>query len=656
MTSDRDIISEWFNNNPTMNYGVCPSHTSVIIDLDNKPEADGVSAFEFLAMENSEINTFTVRSPSGGLHLYLNTDKIAGNAHRFPKGIDVRGIGGYVVGPGSQLIEGLCKPTDTPGPYVVVNNVDISSSPKWITDNLQSPESKSKEIITNLDTPEAVSQGLEFLKHRDPAVEGLGGDEHTYVTAVCLMDFGLSAERVVDLLIEPYLLPGEEEPKSWNDRCVPPWDIHGRKGTLEEKARNAWEYRSRDVGIKSGAFSDEDIQDAVDVANLNKTQGEERFARIKNHLFRGGAMLSRGKKREYVIPEWLPAHGFTALLSKRGGGKTTLMIDMALSIASDKPWYGVPVKEDFYAIYICGEDDEGAEDQIRAWCKYHGMENPPDRFLFLDIITNLMDATDCREWAEFLKTAIGPNARAVVFLDTWQRASSYGGQNKDEDMQKAVHHAEAIADSLRGPAVIAFHPPKHDSSVVMGSSVIENSTSAIWSMSDYGRNKKLEVTRIKGKGEGNYHLIKFNEVSLGLMDDFDNERTGIVPIRMGGVEQAKETSDFDIKETLANIIKQLEIRRIDSEDEKRAYTVSKVAKILAEELPSLGDSGDGWASMILKDMNSIGLAAKSWRSLNDIILELFGNSAYDYGDGTILALSKSGKQRTVSIEKGGIAS
>jgi hypothetical protein len=140
------------------------------------------------------------------------------------------------------------------------------------------------------------------------------------------------------------------------------------------------------------------------------------------------------------------------------------------------------------------------------------------------------------------------------------------------------------------------------------------------------------------------------------MDDFDNERTGIVPIRMGGVEQAKETSDFDIKETLANIIKQLEIRRIDSEDEKRAYTVSKVAKILAEELPSLGDSGDGWASMILKDMNSIGLAAKSWRSLNDIILELFGNSAYDYGDGTILALSKSGKQRTVSIEKGGIAS
>ena len=47
--------------------------------------------------------TFTVRTPSGGLHLYFTApDKSLGNTvGKLGRQIDTRGVGGYVVGPGS---------------------------------------------------------------------------------------------------------------------------------------------------------------------------------------------------------------------------------------------------------------------------------------------------------------------------------------------------------------------------------------------------------------------------------------------------------------------------------------------------------------------------------------------------------------------------
>ena len=44
--------------------------------------------------------TFRVRTRSDGLHIFLRVSEEVGNANKFPDGIDVRGGGGYVVGPG----------------------------------------------------------------------------------------------------------------------------------------------------------------------------------------------------------------------------------------------------------------------------------------------------------------------------------------------------------------------------------------------------------------------------------------------------------------------------------------------------------------------------------------------------------------------------
>lgn len=670
MTNNSEEIRQWFEEMPDINYGVCPGSKHVIVDLDVKESANGLEAFKEMQQDQDVLDwvfneTFTVKSPSGGYHLYLATDTPASNAHRFPKGVDIRGAHGYVVGPGCSLVGGQCDPKDTPGSYVTEVDSDFLFAPDWIKTKLRrqtDEDSKNHDPMFDLDDDDSVARAREFLKHRDPAIEGLGGDHHTLITAMCLIDFGISEAKVLELLTEPFLKTGESEAQSWNDRCLPAWDVHGRHGTLEEKVRNAWKYREREPGTKGGgaAFDEDYLKEIVDISTLNATESaEKRFARIQDHLFKGGKIFSRGRRREFVIPEWLPAHGMVASLARRGGGKTVVMVDMALRIASDMEWHGYPIKEGFTAVYICGEDDEGAEEQVRAWCKTYGRDAPPDRFLFLDIITDLMSADDTREWAEALKHEIGANGRAVVFLDTWQRASAKGGQNKDEDMQIAVHHAEALAKSLNGPAVVAFHPPKHDDRVVMGSTVIENSTTAIWSMSDHTSGKKLEVTRIKGKGVGNYQLFNFKEVTLGEKDDFGKERTGLVPVRLGGVDSEGkmdlDEGDETSKKAFANVMREIELRRKDDDPEStKHYAVTHIAKIISEELPEKEAVGDEWAEGLLNELRDAGtINTNSWRRVSDRIIELFGDDprGYDFGDGYALRVYKDSNSKRVRIEK-----
>lgn len=85
-------------------------HGMVVIDCDVKPNGpDGRAAFHDLCKrEGIDLSdAFVITTPSGGLHFYFRTNTPFGNSsRRLPPGIDVRGRGGYVIGPGAMLPDG----------------------------------------------------------------------------------------------------------------------------------------------------------------------------------------------------------------------------------------------------------------------------------------------------------------------------------------------------------------------------------------------------------------------------------------------------------------------------------------------------------------------------------------------------------------------
>ncbi|MFG2529394.1 bifunctional DNA primase/polymerase [Streptomyces sp. NPDC048516] len=88
-----------------------PPHHLIGIDLDTKHGADGLTALRFLAEQHAFPipPTITVLTPSGGRHLWLTgppSPVIANSVGRLAPGIDIRGAGGYLVGPGSLTVHG----------------------------------------------------------------------------------------------------------------------------------------------------------------------------------------------------------------------------------------------------------------------------------------------------------------------------------------------------------------------------------------------------------------------------------------------------------------------------------------------------------------------------------------------------------------------
>ncbi|MFI1533923.1 bifunctional DNA primase/polymerase [Streptomyces anandii] len=115
-STDPARIRELFAAAPwATGYGIAcglPPHHLIGVDLDVKTGTDASVALRELALRHlfTIPATVVVLTPSGGRHLWLTgpPDVVVPNsAGRLAPGIDIRGAGGYLVGPGSRTDQGV---------------------------------------------------------------------------------------------------------------------------------------------------------------------------------------------------------------------------------------------------------------------------------------------------------------------------------------------------------------------------------------------------------------------------------------------------------------------------------------------------------------------------------------------------------------------
>jgi putative DNA primase/helicase len=124
-TTDPAQIAKWWGAEPDANIGIATGAASgfFVIDLDTKN--DGPATWAQLTSTHGEVQTATVRTPTGGSHLYFSMpvgSEIKNSAGIIGPGVDVRGTGGYVVAAGSARPEGS---------YTWESSV-VAEPPRWL--------------------------------------------------------------------------------------------------------------------------------------------------------------------------------------------------------------------------------------------------------------------------------------------------------------------------------------------------------------------------------------------------------------------------------------------------------------------------------------------------------------------------------------------
>lgn len=191
--------------------GIATGHRSgvFVLDVDNKP--GGANGFETLRALGELPPTYTVKTPTGGAHLYFQIPpgrviKTSGGA--LGPGLDVRGEGGYVVGPGSKHKNG--------GVYEVADSSKIEPAPAWLLarPELYAPpkgelvDGASNHVPISPDHPrweELYARGVDACQTSDPSKgDGAASKMLGEIIKKLLWDFGLPPETVLDLVTKHF--------------------------------------------------------------------------------------------------------------------------------------------------------------------------------------------------------------------------------------------------------------------------------------------------------------------------------------------------------------------------------------------------------------------------------------------------------------------
>lgn len=254
-------------------------------------------------------------------------------------------------------------------------------------------------------------------------------------------------------------------------------------------------------------------------------------------------------KRQFLVDKLVLAAKHTLLVAEGGAGKTFLMLDLALKVASRQEgdtWCGLPVMRRGAAVILTTEDDK---DELHI--RLDGMD--PDKSRRKDAADDLIilptinsggafplvekdprtqEARPSRKWLEFFNLLRAtPNLQLVV-IDTLNSVL-HGEENSATVTNEFIRVATQVCGELGAALIIVHHIRKQGDepirnaeqmkAAIRGSSALPAAfrcNIGVWHASDYDR-------RMKGLGEvpKKNHLWKLAVIKANNPEMLEGERT-----------------------------------------------------------------------------------------------------------------------------------
>lgn len=297
----------------------------------------------------------------------------------------------------------------------------------------------------------SIDRGRIALATWPAAIEGEGGDQHTYKTAAMLRDLGVDEDQALDLLLE-----------GWNDRCVPPWE----PDELEFKVANAYAYALNEAGalvVESPAM----VLGGT-VASLGLT-GATKPDRSRFHA-EDEQEQDNAADPTWLIPELVMDASTVLLLGATQSYKSFIALDLALSVAHGSiSVFGTRAVRQGPVFYAAAEGRTDLKRRRRmAWRASRGVEGPVPFYVMPAPM--IISPEDVKEFGDEIgRRAAGRRVGAII-LDTAAKVMVGMNENDAKDVGLLTRFCDSLVEAFNCPVLVIHHKGKDEERGSRGSS------------------------------------------------------------------------------------------------------------------------------------------------------------------------------------------
>ena len=295
-----------------------------------------------------------------------------------------------------------------------------------------------------------------------------------------------------------------DQAMAWLERALGPVPDGGTPQPLErfrrivdgrEPVRDGWTAVLREPDPLP-ASSSEVVDDAVEVeyqrlkarrAAIRRLDAEEgaaiasqdAIAALRSELLTSRELDSI-EDLEPLIDQWLYKDSLARIIGASGSGKTFVALDMALTVASKRQWFGYDTRGG-PVVYVVAEGARGVRKRVRAWEREKNSGLPVDDLYILPRAVQILD-----EDYLALVDVVRDLGAVMVILDTQARVTVGIDENSATDMGRVVAQADRMrADT--GASVVLIHHTGHAGTHARGSTAV------------YGA-EQTEIEVVRGEG------------------------------------------------------------------------------------------------------------------------------------------------------------